>query len=238
MIASTATDMSISITPCDTHVFLGKSEQALEFTSSTRTVTSEHTIELIKLCHARLGGLSFKRLQALAKLHPSVLRIPLQASCHCCQRSSMKRGAAPPSISREVSPLQDVYFDIFTFNRGYTVYLIDRGSPAEFTYSLDKKSDLPKALQQFLIDCNTASLPIGSFVHQLQSKEYKGINAAALDSFFQDNGIRQQVKIIYGDNAGENDSDSLNFFLTRLGIHHLSSIAECQFKSELAENGG
>jgi len=242
MIANTTTKMSISITPCDEHAFLDKSEQALELTSTNRTVTSEHTIELIKLWHAQLGGLSFKRLQAPAKLNPSVLRIPLQALfneiCHCCQRSSMKRGAAPPSISREVSPLQDVYFDIFTFNRGYTVYLIDRGSPAEFTYSLDKKSDLPKALQQFLIDCNTASLPIGSFVHQLQSKEYKGINAAALDSFFQDNGIRQQVKIIYGDNAGENDSDSLNFFLTRLGIHHLSSIAECQFKSELAENGG
>ena len=94
MIATTATDMSISITPYDTHAFLGKSEQALELTSTTRTVTSEHTIELIKLWHARLGGLSFKRLQALAKLHPSVLKIPLQASfneiCHCCQRSSLK----------------------------------------------------------------------------------------------------------------------------------------------------
>jgi len=169
MIATTATDMSISITPCDTHVFLGKSEQALEFTNSNRTITSEHTIELIKLWHARLGGLSFKRLQALAKLHPSVLRIPLPASfneiCHCCQRSSMKRGAAPPSISRDVSPLEKVYFDIFTFNGRYTVYLIGRGSPAEFTYSLDKKSDLPKALQQFLIDCNTASFPVGSLVH-------------------------------------------------------------------------
>jgi len=49
MIATTATDMSISITPCDTHAFLGKSEQALGYTSSTCTVTSEHTIELIKL---------------------------------------------------------------------------------------------------------------------------------------------------------------------------------------------
>jgi len=150
----------------------------------------------------------------------------------------MKRGAAPPSISREVSPLEEVYFDIFTFNGRYTVYLIDRGSKAEFTYSLDKKSDLSKALQQFLIDCNTASFPVGSFVHQLQSKEDKGINAAALDSHFKDNGIRQQVKIIYGDNAGENDSDSLNKFLTRLGIRHLSSIAECKFQNGLAENGG
>jgi len=242
MIATTARDMSISITPCDTHAFLGESEQELEFTSSTRTVTSEHTIELIKLWHARLGGLSFQRLQALAKLHPSVLKIPLQASfnaiCHCCQRSSVKRGAAPPSISREVSPLEKVHFDIFTFNERYTVYLIDRGSRAEFTYSLDKKSDLPEALQQFMIDCNTASFPVRSFVHQLQSKEDKGINAAAVDSYFKDNGIRQQVKIIYGDNAGENDSDSLNKFLTRLGIRHLASTAECQFQNRLAENGG
>jgi len=242
MIATTATDMSISITPCDTHVFLGKSEQASEFTSSTRTVTSEHTIELIKLWHARLGGLGFKRLKALAKLQPDILRIPLQASfnkiCHCCQRSSMKRGVAPPSISREVSPLEEVHFDIFTFNGRYTVYLIDRGSRAEFTYSLDKKSDLPKALQQFLTDCNTASFSVGSFVHQLQSKEDKGINAAALDSYFKDNGIHQQVKIIYGDNAGENDRDSLNKFLTRLRIRHLSSIEECQLQNGLAEKGG
>jgi len=49
MIATTATDMSISITPCDTHAFLGKSEQALELTSTTHNVTSEHAIELIKL---------------------------------------------------------------------------------------------------------------------------------------------------------------------------------------------
>jgi len=94
MIETTATDMSISITPCDTHAFLGKLDQALELTSTTCTVTSEHTIELIKLWHARLGDLSFKRLQAWAKLHPSVLRIPLQTSfneiCHCCQRSSKK----------------------------------------------------------------------------------------------------------------------------------------------------
>ena len=242
MIATTVTDMSISITPCDTHVFLGKSEQALEFTSSTRNVTSEHTIELIKLWHARLGGLSFKCLQALAKLHPDVLTTPLQASfnkiCHCCQRNSMKRSAALLSISREVSPLQEVHFDIFTFNGRYTVCLIDQGSREEFTYYIDKKSDLPKALQQFLIDCNTASFPVGSFVHQLQSKEDKGINAAALDSYFKDNGTRQQVKIIYGDYAGKNDSDSLDKFLTRLEIRHLSSIAECPCQNGLAENCG
>ena len=49
MIATTATDMSISITPCDTHAFLGKSEQALELTSTTHNVTSEHAIDWIKL---------------------------------------------------------------------------------------------------------------------------------------------------------------------------------------------
>jgi len=118
------------------------------------------------------------------------------------------------------------------------LYLIDRGSQAEFTYSLDKKSDLPKALQQFPIDCDTASFPVGSFVHQLQSKEDKGINAEVLGSYFKDNGIRQQVKIICGHNASENDSDSLNLFLTRLGIRHLSSIAENQFQNRLAENIG
>ena len=194
MIATTATDMSISITPCDTHAFLGKSEQALTLTSTTRTSTSEHATEVIKLWHARLGGLSFKRLQALAKLHFSVLKIPLQASfneiCHCCQRSSTKRGDALPSISQKVCPLEKVHFDIFKFNGRYTVYLIDRSSWAELTYSLNKKSDLSKVLQQFLIDCNTASCPVGSFVHQLQSKEDKDICVTTLYSFFNDNGIR------------------------------------------------
>jgi len=46
------------------------------------------------------------------------------------------------------------------------------------------------------------------------------------------------LKIIYGDNAGENDGDSLTLFLTRLGIRHLSLMAECQFQNGLAENGG
>ena len=75
-------------------------------------------------------------------------------------------------------------------------------------------------------------------MYQLQSKEDKGINAAALDSYFKDNGIRQQVKIISRDNAGENDSDSLNKFLTRLGIRNFFSIGEFQFQNGLAENGG
>ena len=59
----------------------------------------------------------------------------------------------------------------------------------------------------------------------------------ALDSYFKDSGIREQVKIIYGDNAGKKDNDSLNLFLTRLGIRHLSSIAECQYSNGLSENG-
>jgi len=35
-----------------------------------------------------------------------------------------------------------------------------------------------------------------------------------------------------------NQADSLNKFLTRLRIRHLSSIAECQFQNGLSENGG
>jgi len=67
-------------------------------------------------------------------------------------------------------------------------------------------------------------------VHQLQSKTDKGVNAESMDSFFKDNGFCQQVKIIYGNNAGENDNDFMNLFLTRLGIQNLFSIAECQFQ--------
>jgi len=168
MIASSAIDMSISITPYATHTFLGKSEQALPLTNTPCNSTSENTIDLINLGHVLLGGLSFKRLQALTKLHLIVLKLPLQASfngiCSCCQCSSMRKSTAWPSMSRKVSPPEEVHFVIFTFNGHHTVYLIDRGSQAEFTYFLDKKSDLPKALQQFLIDCNTASFHVRSLV--------------------------------------------------------------------------
>ena len=139
------------------------------------TAHSKHLFAYITLIHHFEAGLGitagFKRLpgQALARIHPSVLKILLQASfnqiCHCCQCSSIKKNAAPPSVSREVKPLEEVHFDIFTFNGQYTVYLIDRGSRAEFIYSVDKKSDISKALQQFLIDCKTASFPVWSFVH-------------------------------------------------------------------------
>jgi len=72
---------------------------------------------------------------------------------------------------------------------------------------------------------------------RVESKDDKDISAAALDSYFKDNSIRQKVKIIYDDNAGENNSTSLNMFLTHLGIWHVSSIGECQFQNGLAENG-
>jgi len=65
------------------------------------------------------------------------------------------------------------------------------------------------------------------FVHQLQSKDDKGINTAALDLYLQGNGIRQQVTIIYGDNKGNDDNDFLNLFLTR----HLPSIADSTFQT-------
>jgi len=69
MITATATDMNLSITLYTTvaHTFLGKSEPALLLTSTPRTVTSENTIEPIQLWLARLGGLSYKRLQVLEK---------------------------------------------------------------------------------------------------------------------------------------------------------------------------
>ena len=153
MIATSATDMSISITLYATHAFIGESGQALPLTSTPCKFTSENTIELINLGHALLGDLTFKRFQALTQLHLIVLKLPLQASfneiCSCCRRSCMTKSAASPSISHEVSPLEEVHFVILTFNRRHTVYLFDRGSRAEFTYFLEKKSDLPKALQQF-----------------------------------------------------------------------------------------
>jgi len=67
-------------TPCDTHVFLGKSEQALKFTSSTRNVTSDYTIELIKLWHAWLGGLTGNQCMSLLVPRKGVLVGPVSAT--------------------------------------------------------------------------------------------------------------------------------------------------------------
>jgi hypothetical protein len=39
---------------------------------------------------------------------------------------------------------------------------VDRASRYEWIYFLDKKSDLPRILQQFLIDANSARFTVGS----------------------------------------------------------------------------
>jgi len=62
MIATSATDMSISITLYATHAFIGESGQALPLTSTPCKFTSENTIELINLGHALLGDFIFQTI--------------------------------------------------------------------------------------------------------------------------------------------------------------------------------
>jgi hypothetical protein len=42
---------------------------------------------------------------------------------------------------------------------------VDRASRYEWIYFLDKKSDLPRILQQFLIDANSARFTVGSLIN-------------------------------------------------------------------------
>jgi hypothetical protein len=55
-----------------------------------------------------------------------------------------------------------VHFDLFFVGGEIVVIFVDRASRYEWIYFLDKKSDLPRILQQFLIDANSARFTVGS----------------------------------------------------------------------------
>ena len=54
-----------------------------------------------------------------------------------------------------MQPLEEVHFDLFFVCGEIVLVFVDRASRHEWIYFLDKKSDLPKMVQQFLIDTNS-----------------------------------------------------------------------------------
>ena len=94
--------------------------EATTQTDKDTQVTSHATKKLIKLWHARLGGVGFARLQELSKNYPSIFKIPSTATfdeiCQCCQRSSMRKSNAAAEITRMPAPMQEIHFDIFTYD--------------------------------------------------------------------------------------------------------------------------
>jgi hypothetical protein len=211
-------------------------------TERNSEVTSRDTKAKIKLWHARLGGVGFERLKELGKLYPKLVQIPLTATfdevCRCCQRSSMRKCNAAGEITRLPKPLEEIHFDIFTYDSTFTLFLIDRGSRVCWAYQLPHKSDVPRALQQFIIDCATNDFPVGRFVFTAISTRNQGIDAQAINAYLEHHGLHQRVKIFFADNAGEHQSHDLEDFITQLNILHLSSIAGSQYQNALAENAG
>ena len=216
--------------------------EATTQTDKDTQVTSHTTKKLIKLWHARLGGVGFARLQELSKNYPSIFKIPSTATfdeiCQCCQRSSMRKSNAAAEITRMPAPMQEIHFDIFTYDGEYTLFLIDRGSRACWAYDLAAKSEVPRALQQFIIDAATNNFPVGHFVYTIVSTKGKGIDADAMNAYLEHHKLPQRVQIFFADNAGEHESLDLEEFITKLNILHLSSIAGSQYQNALAEHAG
>ena len=220
----------------------GSTHEATTQTEKMLQVTSKDTIERIKLWHARLGGVSFERLQALSKCYPEHLKLPSTATfdetCQCCQRSGMRKRNAASQVTRMPKPMEEIHFDIFTYDGEYTLFLIDRGSRACWAYHLKLKSEVPRALQQFLIDSSTNDFPVGHFTYTLVSNRSKGIDAQAINAYLEQHGLTQRVRIFFADNAGEHESLDLEEFITQLNILHLSSVAGSQYQNALAEHAG
>ena len=191
------------------------------------------------LWHVRLGGLGSPALDALARQYPSTFRFSpgtTLPSCHCCQRARARKANAPPAAIRPVPPLQEVHFDFFFAYGDIILYLIDRGSLHEWVYFLDHKSDLPKRLQQWLIDVNTSAFSIGSLTCSLRSAKEKGIDADLLNQYLLEHNLPQCVKVLYSDNEGT--SAPLEEFLFDMHIAQRFSVAGSQHQNALSENNG
>jgi hypothetical protein len=106
------------------------------------------------------------------------------------------------------------------------------------THQLPHKSDVPRALQQFIIDCATNDFPVGHFVFTTISTKNQGIDAQAINAYLEHHGLKQRVKFFFADNAGEHQSHDLEEFITELNILHLSSIAGSQYQNALPEHAG
>ena len=72
----------------------------------------------------------------------------------------MRKCNAAGEITRLPKPLEEIHFDIFTYDSTFTLFVIDRGSRVCWAYQLPHKSDVPRALQQFIIDCATNDFPV------------------------------------------------------------------------------
>ena len=158
--------------------------------------------------------------------------------CHCCMRSKMRKANAPPAVETSaVGPLEEVHLDLFTYPQSprYDAFFIDRCTRACWYYSLAKKSDLPRIVQQFIVDANTNS---EYAVGQITSHA-RHLDAQAVNKHLEEHGCTQRIRVLFTDGAGETQTPEFEDFLTDLFVKHRLSIPESQFQNALAEaNGG
>jgi len=78
-------------------------------------------------------------------------------TCHCCDRTKMTKNELPGEVEHHhPAPLEEIHLDLFTYPNDprYDAIFIDRASRYVWHYALSAKSDLPKTIQQFIIDAN------------------------------------------------------------------------------------
>jgi hypothetical protein len=209
--------------------------------TQTDSARKQYEVQQKILWHSRMPTAGCQALSALAKAFPDTFRFSpdtVLPSCHVCARARIRKAAAPPASTRLVQPLEEVHFDLFFVCGEIVLIFIDRASRYEWIYFLDKKSDLPRILQQFLIDANSARFTVGSLNCALSSAKEKGIDAEVLNQHLSSHHLTQRVKVLYSDNAREHLSHALDAFLFDMMIDQRFSVVDSQHQNGLSENVG
>jgi hypothetical protein len=246
---------------CDPRDPVGEYNQSASFLQARSTIRkfapsiSADGIARFQLLHACMGGAvtkhnigefiqNYPEYAKSIKL-PTALQEPCCAKhllpCHCCSRTKMRKENSPPSSSKTPAPLEEVHLDLFTYPNDprYDAFFIDRSTRACWHYVLAKKSDLPKIVQQFIVDVNTITdYPVGSIFSTIESTKKYGIDAIAVNAYLTERKRPQRLRILYTDGAGESASEGFEEFLADLDIQHLLSVPESQHQNALAEHGG
>ena len=97
-----------------------------------------------------------------------------------------------------------------------TMPSLSTDAPACWHYVLSKKSDLPAIVQQFIVDVNTLTYPVGSIYYAINSNNKYGIDAKAVNDYLTERQRPQRLRVLYTDGAGESASDGFEEFLSDL----------------------
>ena len=214
------------------------SQPATSNEAASQTLTGPSADEkLMALWHARLLA-GEAQLQLLARQFPEIFKFSPRTKlrpCHACHRSSARRADAPPSVQRQVAPLEEIHMDLFFPDLpggAVLLFLIDRASRYEWIYVLTSKGDIPRAIQRFLIDVNCSTYNVGT----IWTREKRTAND--ITAHLARLHLPQRVKVLYADNAREHLSTELTELLEDMMIAQRFTIVESQRQNGLAEHNG